>query len=1028
VSSLFGGMGVGPQNRKIANFWYVQTAAYATPIPLAYGQNRVAASMIHMPAQPKAQGGGKFGKSGKAQNYTAPVIFGICEGPISGINLLWVDKDQPQLFASGWILNQANEPGTVPGTAPYHFQVAFTSGGLGFYSDVSVYDSTAGVFLTRIPDNASPAPGPGQYQLDGTSNGLYYFNAAQSAHAIWITWFYHSQGTFPGSWVLKLGTTPTQTVWSGLASFPGQGITYPGVAYMAHPAANFPGDSPQQFSYEVEALHQFGGGIVDANGADILTDFLTDPLHGANFPAASLGILSGSNGSYYNYVAAAGLFCSPVYTQQQAAREHLAELFEVTNSAPYWSDGLLKVVPYGDTAMTANGFTFTPNTTPLYSLFDDDFLPNRAVTGSSGADDRGNDLDPILVTRKDPTLIPNKIKVEYVSRDFDYNSDFVVAEDQVSEALNGPIELGSLSLRSVTVKSVARQVAQIRLQREQLVTPIKYEFVLGWKYTGLEPMDLVELNDDLLGLVATPVRIVSVEELADEEGLAFTAEPWVDGVASAVLYPAPGGVGSRPSTNAIPGNTANAFIIEGPSALISAPMELWIGAAGGSNWGGCQVWISTDNVTFQQVGVINGTAAFGTMQPSGLATSASQFPTVDSVNTATVTIITGRQLASLSASDFAHLTYPCVITDGVTPEWMTYETASLVTGSEYALSTLYRGLFGTAPAAHANTDEFMLIDGAVAKIPWPNGVQGATVYFKLPAFNIYGAQLEDLASAATFTYVIGGVPIARTTAVPTMTITVASNDSLTVATAKASMMVTIPPDGASMKWLASTSANPTVAAVIAGGTVVSAGAPFLNVPDLGVALSFGDTVYVTAVYYDQSGNARTAVQGHATRPNLLFTKTTSWPSTLFQAASPPLHAAYTFDPTTGGLFNNSTLGNTITDPFNALVPLPAGAIVTGFTITAYQNPGDTGLVNLGYYTQSAGVLSSRNAIGTTINIGVTTITITGLSINTANTAFILSAIFTGGSTSGSPSGSPAGDLGVISFTVTYNMPNPTAAL
>ena len=45
---------------------------------------------------------------------------------------------------------------------------------------------------------------------------------------------------------------------------------------------------------------------VDANGADILTDFLTNALHGANFQAASLGQLSGFAASYYTYCAAAG--------------------------------------------------------------------------------------------------------------------------------------------------------------------------------------------------------------------------------------------------------------------------------------------------------------------------------------------------------------------------------------------------------------------------------------------------------------------------------------------------------------------------------------------------------------------------------------------------------------------------------------------------------------------------------------------------------------------------------------------------
>ena len=52
-----------------------------------------------------------------------------------------------------------------------------------------------------------------------------------------INYFYGTTVTngFPGSWVLKLGTTPAQEPRGRLltTNFPAQAIGYPGIAYMA---------------------------------------------------------------------------------------------------------------------------------------------------------------------------------------------------------------------------------------------------------------------------------------------------------------------------------------------------------------------------------------------------------------------------------------------------------------------------------------------------------------------------------------------------------------------------------------------------------------------------------------------------------------------------------------------------------------------------------------------------------------------------------------------------------------------------
>ena len=111
------------------------------------------------------------------------------------------------------------------------------------------------------------------------------------------------------------------------------------------------------FSFEVQGrLTLSGTNGLDANPAAIISDFLTNPRYGAGFPAANLGDLS----VYYAYCEALGIVLSPMLDTQQEALHHLSDIVKITNSAIVWSGGLLKIVPYGDQAVTGNGVTTLP--------------------------------------------------------------------------------------------------------------------------------------------------------------------------------------------------------------------------------------------------------------------------------------------------------------------------------------------------------------------------------------------------------------------------------------------------------------------------------------------------------------------------------------------------------------------------------------------------------------------------------------------------------------------------------------------
>ncbi|MBV9815075.1 MAG: phage tail protein, partial [Alphaproteobacteria bacterium] len=375
------------------------------------------------------------------------------------------------------------------------------------------------------------------------------------------------------------------------------------------------------FSFEVQGLLSLSGtNGQDANPAAIVSDFLTNPRYGTGFPAANLGDLS----LYSAYCQALGLLLSPALDTQQEAQQCLGDIAKLTNSAIVWSGGLLKIIPYGDQPVTGNGTVYTPDTTPIYSLDDDDFIAQESSVGTgSGLTPGGTALrtgsgpitggfsdDPVRVLRSTPADANNSIQLECLDRSNNYNTAIVEAFDQAAIELYGVRRDSSIKARAIVDPvNVGPLVAQLLLQRAQLFRNA-YQFKLGWKYCLLEPMDLVQINDPRLGASALTVRITSVEE--DEEGtLSITAEDFFDGYSTAVVYPKQSGAGYVPNWSSSPGDVNPPIIFEPPAALLTGALEIWVALSGGPGWGGAQVWISTDGDSYALMGTVNSPAAQG---------------------------------------------------------------------------------------------------------------------------------------------------------------------------------------------------------------------------------------------------------------------------------------------------------------------------------------------------------------------------------------------------------------------------------
>ena len=735
----------------------VQTSTSTLPIPIVWGQNKLAPNLIwyaNFKAVPGGSGkgiggkGGLFGGGAAAAaadyTYTADLIMALCEGP---------------LVAKGELLN-----------------------GIGLiWKDLSVYV---------------------QLEL-----GL---------------------GSFPG-------VTP-QEVWPYLAAtYPFNALAYQGTAYLWGGGYNL-GDSAAIGNHNVEVYGPLAGsGVngIDADPALVIQDFLTNAQYGCGFDPSSIdaGSLFTNADSFQAYCRAMGYAFSPALVSQEQASSILTRWLQIFSTAAVWSGGLLKFIPYGDTAISAgqvqtystelsipipipvssggslpalvtvapasqfvsdggvvyafvnipltfigaaeptvageygmypNGTyifgqadqgrpvvitytagtagSFTPNLTPAYALSDTDFI-----------DEKGN-KDPVQVERVDVFSLPTIQRVEVLSRGNQYAATPVEARDQSQIEIFGPRVGSTIQAHEICDEFVmGPAIAQTILQRE-LYVRTKFTFKLSWEYCLLDPMDIVTITDANLGLSNYPVRIIEIEE--DDKGLlSFTCEELVTGVSNPAFNPNASATGFQPNWGvpAVPINPP--LIYEPPPSGTGGVAQIWVGASGingggGSQWGGANVYISTDNVTYSQIAVITAPMRQGLLTASLPAAAG-----WDSVDTLAVDLGESTQAGDSALTGTSQEAAQAGATLSlIDSELLAYEVAMLSSGTAYNLTGLARALSGSVAAGHSSGAQFFRLDGAIIKYNVPANFIGKTIYFKFQSFNVFGSGLEDLSTVAFYSF------------------------------------------------------------------------------------------------------------------------------------------------------------------------------------------------------------------------------------------------------------------------------------
>jgi hypothetical protein len=583
--------------------------------------------------------------------------------------------------------------------------------------------------------------------------------------AIPTIWQNQSTTSLSALGLTLFGGSATQTPWSYVtASHPSQALSYARTAYLASSALQL-GSTPALPQLDFECVGNLSGtmpGTADVNLADVLPDLLTNVQYGMGLVTADIN--ADDLAFFKTYQQAQGLFFSPALVSQEKATDIVDRWAMLSNSWIFWSADQLRIVPLGDSALSANGATFTPVTTIQYDLTIADFIGDP----------------PVQVSRIDPADAPNRTILQITDRALQYNSNPIEYKDQTLVDRYGLRDNTTQQADEIADAAVGQIAADLIGQRAAYQRNT-YSWTLPYKFVRLEPGDLVTLTDpNNAALTALPVRIKTVDE-SDSYNLDFTAEEYFGNATTGTAGSSTAQPSSPNTFNRLvdPGNVNTPCVLEPNSALTGGAAEVWITASGGADWGGAQVFISFDNTTFTSAGMIFSSARQGTLTVA-LASHADP----DTTNTLSVDLTASEgtldPVTHADADAFRTLAYISAPPSGsalaTTGELVAYGAVASTGTFTDNLTYLRRALYGTAAGAHSIGALFTRLDLAagdttIIRYALPPQYIGATIYLKFVSFNIYGAAAQDIAAVTTYTYApsgagfgggSGGVPTAPT--------------------------------------------------------------------------------------------------------------------------------------------------------------------------------------------------------------------------------------------------------------------------
>lgn len=502
-----------------------------------------------------------------------------------------------------------------------------------------------------------------------------------------------------------------QTPWPYMLSkHPDKALPYSGLAYMAGVVDLGDRGSLPQYNFEIQGKLLETGDGVDVNPADYIVHVLQSV--GADV------VIDGID-NFRAYCKAADILISTPPNQKSAkAQQVINDIAEITNSLVFWSTDRLKIVPLADKPIG----DWTPANQIQYDLTADDFIA-------------GSDGQLILYKRKDSSEAYNEATVEFINRANSYEKETVSFEVVADVQRNGLKPASKKTAHYLYTKARAQYYAE-QLAMKRLYAKTQYTFRLDWAFCALEVGDLVTLTDKSCQLDHQIVVITSVNEAADGQ-LELTAE----GKPAGTYAPAKYNVheNERPFVD---------YNQEAPSVNDVAIFQtvgdvggnqIFVGVNAPSGWGGCSVWLSDNDQTYQRIGNISQQARMGR----------TKYGFAQNGNFCNVTINQGV-LKSGTHIDAERGNTLC----WVNGEAISYEDVEVHPNNWFTLRGLVRGQYGTNAINHNADERFVRVDEALFRYPYRKEDIGKTIYLKFTSMNLFGSNEQGLDEVQSYQYTI----------------------------------------------------------------------------------------------------------------------------------------------------------------------------------------------------------------------------------------------------------------------------------
>lgn len=599
--------------------------------------------------------------------------------------------------------------------------------------------------------------GAGHYD---ENDGTYNFNSADAGQPVVISYEYKdpNQDTNAPNTINillvdgALGQPPL-TYMTSKNQYAALGYSNVGYIFSSGMYMGYTNELPN-YSYEIAGPARFGAAINDCDPAQVIKNLLTNPQYGVGLPTYLLGDLTLASSNW----VANSFFISLLLENSTSCSSVIGQILEAGMTAAFFSEGVVKFVPYCDTTAVGNGVTYSPPTNPIYAITIDD------IVGESTG-------DPIELTRSDWEDANNRVAIVYRSRANDYNPEVIQEDDPGSILRYGQLLAEDpVQYDFIKILSAAQYAASQRLQRK---VQIRNRYTIA-KLTSalafLEPMDIVTIPNPTnpAGPSVLPVRVTKVED-DPVAGLTVEFEDFIWGLAAPAYNPKTATSPPPPNASqADPGPTTG-WIFEAPdSGLSKQDGNVLFGFVRGnnSNWGGCHVWVSVDGSSYEllptgnvNTGAVTIPARIGTLVNNVASFSFANNP--DTINTIKVKMNSpDDELPSASALQAQKYATRSILVDNTNPqsiELFSYQNAALIGSAEYALTTLYRGIYGTPGGSHTAGALFARLDQASFEYRYLPELYGATISFKFTSFNLYGQAEESLADVTPYTWTLQGV-------------------------------------------------------------------------------------------------------------------------------------------------------------------------------------------------------------------------------------------------------------------------------